>query len=109
MFQKKERKIIFLYHGSWQFLASSLCSVLDASEMCPTFPTSIEHRVFVQVFFFATVWGTKSDVKVSKMGVQWPQNGAFGSQKWAKSAPKWSPKGGMEKHLKKYPKNKVLA
>ena len=31
--------------------------------------------------FFATVWGTKSDVKVSKMGVQWPQNGAFGSQK----------------------------
>ncbi len=59
--------------------------------------------------FFATVWGTKSDVKVSKMGVQWPQNGAFGGQKWAKSGPKWSPKGGMEKHLKKYPKNVVLA
>ena len=108
MFQKKVRKIIFLYHGSWQFLASSLCSVLEVSEMCPTFPKSIEHRVFVQ-FFFATVWGTKSDVKVSKMGVQWPQNGAFGGQKWAKSGPKRSPKGSMEKHLKKYPKNVVLA
>ena len=78
---KKVRKIIFLYHGSCLFLASRLCSVLDVSEMCPTFPKSIKHRVFVQVFFFATVWGTKSDVKVSKMGVQWPQNGAFGSQK----------------------------
>ena len=50
-----------------------------------------------------------NDVKVTKKGGKRAQNGAFGSQKWSKSGPKWRPKGGMETHPKKNTQHVVLA
>ena len=43
--------------------------------------------------------------KSTQIEGKWPQNGAFGSQKWAKSGPKWSPKGRYGKTSPKIGRN----